>query len=116
MMYLCQARVDNLMFNNKRQVSIPLHPKGWSFLETNYMKFCKKENNLIYIFIPSCGSVTGDRVLFVDEYAYLWTSSIEFYPVDVSSSSVFSASGYTSGVGFHSSRYIGYPLRGVMPK
>lgn len=80
------------------------------------MKFCKKENNLIYIFIPSCGSASGDRVLYVDEYAYLWTSSIEFYPVDVSSSSVFSASGYTSGVGFNSSRYIGYPLRGVMPK
>ena len=38
MLYLCQARVDNLMFNNKRQVSIPLHPKGWSFLETDYMK------------------------------------------------------------------------------
>ena len=31
------------MFNNKkRQVSIPLHPKGWSSLETNYM-----ENNYL---------------------------------------------------------------------
>ena len=31
-------RIDKLMFNNKMQVSIPLHPKGWSFLETDYMK------------------------------------------------------------------------------
>lgn len=28
------------MFNNKkRQVSIPLHPKGWSSLETSYMEY-----------------------------------------------------------------------------
>ena len=49
------------MFNNKKQVSIPLHPKGWSFLETDYNEASfEKRNHPLWLYFQNGYDDTDD--------------------------------------------------------
>ena len=79
------------------------------------MKFYKKDDHSVYLFVPAGGAAGSGSVMLGDSTGGLWSSSVYSSNVSIVWSLIFySANGY-GNVG-SSSRHYGFPLRGVSPQ
>ena len=77
------------------------------------VKFYKKGDKQIYMFVPASGGAHEGSVQGVGQYGYLWSSSLYSSDVQYAWYFYFSAD---SGFGYYGGRCYGFPVRGVCPK